>query len=119
MTTPGNLTSLSDQIRTAMIEAEQVKDHGNGVRESRLTLTKAGDRGARRRVRTVEDDLWSQRDADPQLRVEHRREAPRREQLRQHEGRKLDDATAGIERQHGETHGVVAPIRCADICGRR
>jgi len=32
--TPGNLTSLSDQIRTAMIETEQVKDHGNGVRES-------------------------------------------------------------------------------------
>jgi len=30
-------------------------------------------------------------------------------------GRQLDDATAGIERQHGETHGVVAPIRCADI----
>jgi len=32
--TPGNLTSLSGQVRTAMIEAEQVKDHGNGVRES-------------------------------------------------------------------------------------
>ena len=33
--TPGNLTSLTDQICTAMIEAEeQVNDHGNGVRES-------------------------------------------------------------------------------------
>jgi hypothetical protein len=53
---------------------------------------------AKRKLRDCCSAASSSASRSSELHVEHGREAPRREQLRQHERRELDDAAVGVER---------------------